>query len=199
MKIECTLKRKGGTHVDIGGKSYHFAPQEDGRHVADVDSDAHIERFLAVPEAYRILRAPGADTTPVLAPDGSHPSDVPQPTTLLPGQVLYGSNAHPATFDIGGKTYQLGDIVLLAFQDSGLDVENWNDLDDDTRATKIDLVLDALEAGEITVEAAVAPASQPSEDDELAALVEQYKDRFGKSPRNMKAETIRAKLAAGLE
>ena len=50
-----------------------------------------------------------------------------------------------------GKTYPLADIVARAFADSGLTVEDWNGLDDETRATKIDIVLDALDAGEIVL------------------------------------------------
>lgn len=53
MKIECQNKRDGGTHATIDGVSYHFAPQPDGAHVADVEDRDHIQRFLSV-RAYRI-------------------------------------------------------------------------------------------------------------------------------------------------
>lgn len=56
MKIECILKRNGGTIAEIEGVEYHFAEQADGAHVADVESTEHVERFLAIPEAYRIAR-----------------------------------------------------------------------------------------------------------------------------------------------
>ncbi|MCA3187846.1 MAG: hypothetical protein INH13_30335, partial [Cupriavidus sp.] len=51
----------------------------------------------------------------------------------------------------------LADIVARAFADSGLTVEDWNGLDDETRATKIDIVLDALDAGEIELAQPAAP------------------------------------------
>lgn len=58
MKIECILKRKGGTVAEIGGIEYHFKPQEGGAHVADVKDNAHIQRFLSIPEGYRIYGEP---------------------------------------------------------------------------------------------------------------------------------------------
>lgn len=61
MKLECILKRNGGTIAEIGGVDYHFSEQADGAHVADVEETAHIERFLAIPEAYRIYREPKAE------------------------------------------------------------------------------------------------------------------------------------------
>lgn len=56
MKIECKLQRAGGTIVDIGGTEYHFKPGADGAHVADIENDEHIDRFLAIAEAYRLYR-----------------------------------------------------------------------------------------------------------------------------------------------
>ncbi len=56
MKIECILKREGGTHVKIGKTDYHFEPQADGAHVADVPDDEHAQRFLSIGEAYKIYR-----------------------------------------------------------------------------------------------------------------------------------------------
>ena len=57
MKIECKLKREGGSTIDIGGVAYEFKPQADGAHVADVGNKEHAERFLSIPEAYGIYVA----------------------------------------------------------------------------------------------------------------------------------------------
>ncbi len=55
MQIECHLKRKGGTNVDIGDKSYHFTSKdENGAHVCDVSDVNHIGRFLEITEGYRL-------------------------------------------------------------------------------------------------------------------------------------------------
>jgi hypothetical protein len=56
MKIECTIKRKGGTQIPMGNLRYHFKPaglNVSGPHVATVNDDKHIGMFLAAPEAYR--------------------------------------------------------------------------------------------------------------------------------------------------
>lgn len=55
MKIECLLKRDGGSIVTLGSKSYHFAPDDAGRHVADVETEAHVERLLSITEGYRLV------------------------------------------------------------------------------------------------------------------------------------------------
>lgn len=84
MQIECVLKRDGGTQVTLGAARYHFQPQADGAHVATVDDDAHIERFLALPEGYRIYRgakAKQADLQPQAEAVVAHP---PTPTPAAP-------------------------------------------------------------------------------------------------------------------
>lgn len=63
MKIECTLKRKGGTHVDLEGKDYHFKPEAvngviETAHVCEVATKSHIKTFLAI-DAYQVFD--GAD------------------------------------------------------------------------------------------------------------------------------------------
>ena len=52
MKIACLIQRKGGTIVDMGTESYHFAPDKTGVHCAEVKDPAHVARFLGIPEAY---------------------------------------------------------------------------------------------------------------------------------------------------
>jgi hypothetical protein len=91
MKIKCILLRQGGTHVELRGTNYHFAPQADGQHVAEVTDEAHIARFLSIPEAYRVVvEAAPAAPTPVAAP-------ISAPTAALnPGvtdPALLGVNA----------------------------------------------------------------------------------------------------------
>ena len=54
MLIECILKRDGGSKVDLGDNTYHFAPDSEGRHVAMVADPDHIGRFLSISEGYRI-------------------------------------------------------------------------------------------------------------------------------------------------
>jgi hypothetical protein len=56
MQIECKIKRDGGSHVTIGNTEYHFAPQEDGAHVATVTDEGHQDRFLGITEGYKLYR-----------------------------------------------------------------------------------------------------------------------------------------------
>lgn len=73
--IENRLRRPpAGTKVDIGGHEYHFKPSADGREFCLVSDQAHLARFLAIPEAYvmiGVVQAPAAapvGAAPVLAP-----------------------------------------------------------------------------------------------------------------------------------
>lgn len=54
--IECKLIREGGTFASIGTTEYHFAPQDDGAHVANVEDDEHVDRFLSISDGYRMYR-----------------------------------------------------------------------------------------------------------------------------------------------
>lgn len=53
MIIECLLKRLGGSHVELGDKVYHFAPNDKEHHVCAVEQEDHISTLLAIPEGYR--------------------------------------------------------------------------------------------------------------------------------------------------
>ena len=55
MKIESILKRPGGTKVTMGDSLYHFAPNEQDQHVAEVENPDHAKAFLNIPEGYRSL------------------------------------------------------------------------------------------------------------------------------------------------
>ena len=192
MKIQCILERNGGTYVEMPGKLYHFAPQEDGKHVADVEIEAHIERFLSIPEAYRMLRTATADLPATFAPKLE---DAPLPT--FDTSTLLGAEGYQASYDIDGKTYELTAIIKRAFDDSGLTPENWNELPDDTRATKLDIVLDGIADGDIALEEpSPQPAPAPKAEPTRKELIAQYEAKFGKKPSNsMSTEAIKAKLA----
>jgi len=61
-------------------------------------------------------------------------------------EALLGSSAHDATYEIGGKTYQLGDVVRQAFEKSGLTTEEWNAQAEEDRHARIDMALDDIAA-----------------------------------------------------
>jgi hypothetical protein len=195
MKIECTLKRKGGTVVELPGKTYHFKEQDDGKHVADVTNEAHIERFLSIPEAYRLLRSPGAEAARgVFDPQGDQGGNEPDFDAPIP--LAHAENFLP-TYDINGRTYALEEFVERAFADSGLTVEDWNDLPDETRAVKIELVMEGVQDGEIDLPVPETKPVDTPEAEDRAALAARYKEKFGKAPHGKwTADKIKAELAA---
>lgn len=196
MKIQCILERKGGTYVEMPGKLYHFAPQDDGKHVSEVSIESHIERFLSIPEAYRMLRTAKTDLPATFA---AKVEDAPIESVKV---NLLAAPGYPESFEIEGKTYALEAIVARAYADSGVTAENWNELPEDTRATKLDIVLDAIADGEIVMdESAPAPKTELPPADSVAEptrkeLIVLYEAKFGKKPSNATSiEAIKAKLA----
>ncbi len=82
MRIELTLRRKGGSIVEMAdGTKYHFAPSAaDPRHIADVTKKDHIRRLLSI-EGYDIADGEDDDTapqtkTPIERPEASDASDL---------------------------------------------------------------------------------------------------------------------------
>lgn len=147
MKIESLIKRKGGSIIDMDApkRQYHFKPEDgqphDSPHVANVDDDGHAKALLRIREGYRRLDGEDDDYE---VPDGF----------LRKDQVLTGSNVHSASYEIaGGEIIQLGELVLMAFKDSGLSYEQWQDLVDQERYDYIDATLRELKEGEPDLEA----------------------------------------------
>ena len=201
MLIQCILKRDGGTHTELGGVGYHFEPLADGAHVADVANEDHADRFLAIPEGYKLYRGdltPSGKPQAIIAKIG-----VAEAPAQKRGGMLYGSSEHQSQYEIGGIVYSLGDIVRKSFEASALSEDDWNELDESDRASRIDITLDAMaDAAESQAAAQEAPQAEADgesgeEGDERSALVEAYKAKFGKAPHyRAKIETIKAELAA---
>ena len=53
MKIESIIRRAAGTTVILGTQTYAFKAGEDGRHVCEVEDEAHIDRLLSIKEGFR--------------------------------------------------------------------------------------------------------------------------------------------------
>lgn len=146
MFIECILRRDPPAVVVLGTTAYQFKPDSQGRHVCDVEDNAHLARLLSISEAYRL------------------PGDAPIPQALIPAIVehslptaaatlapideyaIKGSTVHPATFDLGGaEPVELADVVAHALDLSGLTTPEWNGLPDEDRHNLIDAALDTLD------------------------------------------------------
>jgi len=154
MQIEHMIKREGGSVHEIGGTEYHFAPLDDGAHVAEVTNPDHQDRFLSISEGFRIYRP------------GRKDAAMPAPAANKPATALLGSDVHPSTFDIGGQAIALGDVVRAAFARSGVDVDGWNAFTAEQRHGLIDAELDALAAAaEAQEKADASPQAEPAEPD----------------------------------
>lgn len=162
MNIECILKREGGTTTDIGGIQYHFEPLADGAHVADVTEESHIDRFLAIPEGYKVYHGkeePKGEAKQIGERTAAPASDPAPSKTEAP---LAGSEQLPPQFDIGGKVVTQLEAVKAAFEASGMTSDEWNELDDDERVAKIEIALDdmAEKAEEAPEPTSKAPAKK---------------------------------------
>lgn len=196
MDIECKLKRDGGTKVPLGGNTYHFTPRSDGAHVADVTNDDHIDRFLGIPEGYRVYRG---NAEPLVTELKSTNGDVLKVKIGDAGEVkgfdiqhepepehigLKTSTQHPETLTISGANYKLEEITAKAAE--GIDPAAWNALSDDDRADQIDKVLDDMASA-----VKGAPVQEPAPEENKVilatanmALSDQYFVKFGKKPHH---------------
>lgn len=65
MKVECLIKRKGGSHIEFGFPPkvtrFHFKPESDedyAPHVCEIpDGSPYLGRLLAITEGYRVYGA----------------------------------------------------------------------------------------------------------------------------------------------
>lgn len=142
MKIESLIKRVGGTVIDMDAptRQYHFKPESgqphEAPHVAIVKEMTHAKALLRIREGFRLV-------------EGEVDAEEDAEGFLPSGAALTGSNVHNASYEIaGGETVQLGELVVMAFQDSGLSYEQWEELPDQERYDFIDASLRELQAGE---------------------------------------------------
>lgn len=153
MLIESLIKRKDGTKVEMEGpdRVYHFKPSEnDTRHIADIDVDVHAKMFLRIREGYKAV----------------DPVDFEDDEDGDTGRHLNGSNIHSASYTIkGGDVIALEDLVNMAFDDSGLSEDEWNQLDDADRYAYIDTTLSELQDGIKDENQNAEPADQPGDAD----------------------------------
>lgn len=100
MQIECILKRPGGTVASIDRVPYHFQPvdpnDESTPHVAEVANKTHAERFLQIPEGYRIYKTEAGEED-LAAP----PQQPAQQTQEAPQAPPESPETEPATEMVG--------------------------------------------------------------------------------------------------
>lgn len=159
MKIESLIRRAKGSRVRLDAPTvhYHFKPTEtDPRHLAEVFEKSHIAALLRIREAF----APADDSED----EQPNPQGEQKPDLNQFERVLVGSNVHNATYIVkGGDEIALGELVEMAFEDSGLDEAQWNDLADQERYEFIDRVLAELQ-GKTDEDDAPPPPPAPQDD-----------------------------------
>lgn len=176
MKVECKIKRNGGTDVELPPDTIKFRPIDatrvDSPHVADVDEEHAARLFAADAKVYTPFNA-SAKREPLAAP--RTPAEVP----------LYGSNYLPAVIEIAaGKTATLGDLVREAFKASGLFPDQWNALTEQDRDGRLHALIDAARAlhqpkpdATATAEQTTASTAAETGTATAAAVVEHPKDK----------------------
>lgn len=136
MKIESLIKRKNGTKVQLDApkREYLFAPESgnfNDPHVCDVEEESHARILLRISGGYRLAEGE----------KGLPDEDINPPR-------LKGSAVHDARYTIkGGDVVELEDLVNMAFEDSGMDEDDWNELADQQRYEYIDTTLRELQEG----------------------------------------------------
>lgn len=184
MKIESLIKRKGGTVVELDAPSrtYRFAPESgnhDDPHVAEVEEQSHARALLRIREGYRVL--PGEEL----------PEDE-QQQLKQQGQDLVGSNIHSASYVIkGGDSIALDDLIAMAFEDSGLDHDQWNSATDEERYGYIDATLLELQVGAVDDDAMDVDRAQAARlkqaDEEVAAKEAAKQEKLAKQAAKQEA------------
>lgn len=103
----------------------------------------------------------------------------PQAPVVKEPETLLGSDTQLSELDINGETVPLGEIVQLAFEDSGLTVAEWNAQPDQDREGRLqDVVEMMLDLGEEDEEPEEPQDKAPSiADKEPADLVTKETDR----------------------
>lgn len=92
MRIQTTMIRKGGSHVELGGTIYHFAEQADGRHICDVRDTKHIKILLKI-DGYEV--ADDADREDPRSAGITAPA-APEPAPAAPAPVADDTDADAA-------------------------------------------------------------------------------------------------------
>lgn len=201
MKIESLIKRPNGTTVNLEGpeREYHFKPSlEDSRHIADVDIESHAKLLLKIKEGFSAVDDVKFDLDEGDTDQGRK----------LKTSVLF----NPEYKIKGGDTVSLEDLTNMAFDDSNLTEEEWNNLDDQEVESRLNTILSEIKEDEPEPEQqaeAQTPAADQAEnkdqnnngiDDNLEnlsreQLVAMYVDKFGRKPSSqMKDENLRRAL-----
>lgn len=146
MKLECTIKRSGGTDVELppfgAENTVQFRPLDHTRaespHVAIVSTEQANKLMSLDPKTYRIYDA----QTPKVE---LLPPSPRAPIVEKPGP-LQGSRSFPLVVDFGGgRTVQLQNIIAEAHKASDLTIDEWNALSEQEVDVKLQALIDSTQ------------------------------------------------------
>lgn len=191
--IESIIRRKGGTKVTLGGTTYHFTPDDEGRHVAEVSKNAHIQRFLSITEGFRLLgddeEGAGGDTD---LSGGLQPNEDDEPPTdeeMAELRARYQELTDNDGEDMSAE--QLEEAIEVAEAEVALDD---TDTETDTDADQGPGVVTEPKPDEVPLE-----RQDPAKVDE-AELRARFEEVIGeKAHPRMKVENIQARIIETVE
>lgn len=219
--VECIVSKKPeGKRVELFGTIYHFRPQPDGAHVAEVPDDRHRAAFLRVKEGYRAYEA---DAPRIVAPRHADPAvnaallgngDLKVPTSPRIERDadeatagLMGSNKIPAELvDSTGRVYQAHEVVQLAYERSGFPQRAWNKMAEEERDARCRDIVDELKLDEANKPKSEATQEKGARDQaaarfhELAGRAPHHKwsvDRILDEIKDLEAEAAKSNAGAG--
>jgi hypothetical protein len=94
MLIECTVTRDAPVIVPIGNEKYHFEDDGEGRKVAEVWIESHIQAFLACSSLYREVKDEAV----------GEPAPTSVPSAMGRSQVMSALKALRIAFTVTEKT-----------------------------------------------------------------------------------------------
>lgn len=145
MKLECKIKRVGGTDVHLPpfgpGDFVQFRPLDatraDSPHVAEVSAEQAQFLIALDPKVYTLFDAKAPRVT-------LQPPSPPPPPTYTAGAQLEAARSLPPVIDLGnGYTVPLGEIVQDAFKAAQMTPDQWNSLGENEREARINAQIEA--------------------------------------------------------
>lgn len=118
LLIESILKRGGGSVIPMPNPeiTYHFAPDQEGRHVAVVADPGHAQRFMQIPEGFRLV---GAVAAPPMGARIEAPAAPEAPTAPAPEPVSEAETDNLPPVDPGLDHLPDADLRALYEQETG--------------------------------------------------------------------------------
>jgi hypothetical protein len=195
MRIELSIHREGGSKVEVSGTTYHFAPQPDGRHIADVADPEHALVLLRCDPAYQPAELTDPkEAPPPVAPQstGAFAGTDPAHTHAITPAATQSDHAHPVGDGIHAHTVAVGEVTTTTTppvappvaageaEESGTHPDTLEMV----KADQVNTIKAAIESAPATEPAPQKPVEEPNPYDEMSKeeVWDAFKARFGRDP-----------------